>query len=115
MNEYRWEFSHIGQGHYILASDMDDAIQMAVAEAREINLGNHITIQKFKPTKGPKKTIYFDKRPSEFIGTVRGQAKYVKTEIEDEYGRWNQSYAIRDGYWVIHEGRRHHIYKEVKK
>lgn len=45
------------------------------------------------------------------INTVAGVATYVKTETEDKYGRWNDDYWTRDGYYVIHDGKRHHIYK----
>jgi hypothetical protein len=45
-----------------------------------------------------------------YIDVVGGRAKFVKTEIEDSLGRWNDNYYIRDGYWVIHEGKRHHVY-----
>jgi len=45
------------------------------------------------------------------IDTVAGVATYVKTEVEDRYGRWNDDYWTRDGYYVIHEGKRHHVYK----
>lgn len=48
-----------------------------------------------------------------YINTVSGRARYVKTEVEDDYGNWNNRYSTNSGYWVIHEGRRHHIY-EVK-
>lgn len=45
------------------------------------------------------------------INTGAGIAEFVKTEKEDKYGRWNDNYWIRDGYWVIHEGKKHHVYK----
>jgi len=45
------------------------------------------------------------------IQTVQGQARYVRTEVEDKSGRWNDDYATRDGYYVIHEGNKHHVYK----
>ena len=45
------------------------------------------------------------------IGTAAGEAFYVKTEVEDKHGRWNDDYYTRDGYWVIHEGKKHHVYK----
>lgn len=47
------------------------------------------------------------------IGTAAGDAYFVKTEVEDKYGRWNDDYKINDGYWVVHEGNKHHIYKVV--
>ena len=45
------------------------------------------------------------------IGTAAGTAHYIGTEIESPSGRWNDSYQTRDGYWVIHEGHKHHVYK----
>ncbi len=45
------------------------------------------------------------------IGTVAGTAKYIGTETEDKNGKWNDSYATKDGYWVIHSGEQHHVYK----
>lgn len=45
------------------------------------------------------------------INTVAGKAYYETTEVEDEHGNWNQRYATRDGYWVIHDGKKHHVYK----
>jgi len=50
------------------------------------------------------------KAPSS-IDTVAGKAFFIKTEVEDESGRWHDDYWTRDGYYVIHEGRRHHVYK----
>lgn len=46
-----------------------------------------------------------------FIDTIAGRAYYVRTEIEDEHGKWYDNYWTRDGYWVIHEGKNHHVYK----
>jgi len=45
------------------------------------------------------------------IQTVAGPAHYVKTEIADKNGRWNDDYYTKDGYWVVHKGIRHHVYK----
>ena len=45
------------------------------------------------------------------IGMAGGTAYYVHTEIEDKYGRWNTSWRTRDGYWVIHRGKYHDVYK----
>jgi hypothetical protein len=47
------------------------------------------------------------------IRTVRGLASYVGTEVEDKFGRWNQDYFTRDGFWLIHEGKKHHIYQVI--
>lgn len=45
------------------------------------------------------------------IRTADGQKEYFGTEIEDESGDWDDSYAISDGFWVIHNGRYHDIYR----
>jgi hypothetical protein len=50
-------------------------------------------------------------KPAPSIGTVAGEAFFVRTEVENADGRWNDSYATRDGYWVIHDGKYHHVYK----
>jgi len=50
----------------------------------------------------------------EKIKTIDGTAHYIGTEIENKQGRWNQSYATRNGYWVIHDGDYHHIYKVTR-
>ena len=46
------------------------------------------------------------------INVIGGTAKYVCTEIEDKFGRWNDNYYTRDGYYVIHNGNEHHVYKK---
>ena len=48
------------------------------------------------------------------ISTASGEAYYIGTEIEDKNGNWNDNYYIKDGYWVIHQGDRHHVYKSKK-
>lgn len=53
---------------------------------------------------GVKKTIY----------TVMGIAHYQHSEIDDEYGNWNDNWRINDGYWVTHESNKHHIYKIIE-
>jgi len=45
------------------------------------------------------------------IDTIRGRAYYKGTEIEDEEGNWNDSYSTNQGYYVIHKGTKHHVYK----
>lgn len=49
--------------------------------------------------------------PTKTIRTVAGKAKFVKTEVEDAQGNWNNNYWSYDGYYVIHEGKKHHVYK----
>jgi hypothetical protein len=45
------------------------------------------------------------------ISTAKGPAEYIGTEVEDSNGRWNDNYNVRDGFWVLHEGEKHHVYK----
>lgn len=49
------------------------------------------------------------------IETVQGTATFVKTEFEDADGKWNDSYFTYNGYYVIHQGFRHHVYLVGKK
>jgi len=51
------------------------------------------------------------KKPKAYIDTIRGKAYFVKTEKENKQGRWNDSYETVAGYFVIHEGTLHHVYK----
>ena len=38
-------------------------------------------------------------------------ARYLRTETEDENGNWdNSNLTAFDGYAVIHEGNKHHVY-----
>jgi hypothetical protein len=48
-----------------------------------------------------------------FISTVAGRAKLYKIETEDALGRWNQSWRTSDGFWVVHVGKKHYVYKVV--
>ena len=50
------------------------------------------------------------KRVKKTINTMFGKAKYIGTEIEDKYGRWDDSYLMKEGYFVIHKGKHHHVY-----
>ena len=50
----------------------------------------------------------------ETIRVAGGTAKYVLTETEDKYGSWNDNWNIADGYWLIHEGIDHHVYKKAQ-
>ena len=45
------------------------------------------------------------------INTCQGIAQFIRTEVEDKDGKWNDNYYTRDGYYVIHEGKKHHVYK----
>lgn len=51
------------------------------------------------------------RHPVATINTVAGIAHFVKTEVENEQGRWNDNYATRDGYWVTHHGKYHDVYR----
>lgn len=44
------------------------------------------------------------------IDTADGRKRYYGTEIEDKRGDWDDQYAIRDEFWVVHKGKYHHIY-----
>ena len=43
------------------------------------------------------------------IQTVAGTATFVKTLSDKEL--WAGDYSTRNGYWVIHRGADHHVYK----
>lgn len=53
--------------------------------------------------------------PKSSINTAAGPAYYLRTERENADGRWNDRYAINDGYWVIHDGPEHHVYTTSKR
>jgi len=60
-------------------------------------------------TKAVDETYRYGAKPT--IQTADGEKKYFKTEFEDDNGKWKDNYSIKDGFWVIHDGKRHHIYK----
>ena len=43
------------------------------------------------------------------IQTVAGNATYVTTLSDKEL--WAGDYSTKNGYWVIHRGSQHHVYK----
>lgn len=45
------------------------------------------------------------------IDTMHGKAKYVRTEFEDAEGNFYDDYFSSDGYYLIHDGNKHHVYK----
>jgi len=46
------------------------------------------------------------------IQTIQGEAEFVRTDIEDINERWEgMNLSIKDGFWIIHNGKEHHIYK----
>jgi hypothetical protein len=51
-------------------------------------------------------------RPKKSIDVLGGKAHFSHTEIEDEAGHWNDNWFTSRGEWVIHEGRKHHVYKQ---
>ena len=56
-----------------------------------------------------------EEAPQPTINVAGGEAKFVKTEVEDSQGNWNDNYNVRDGYYVIHQGAKHHVYKLMKE
>ncbi len=44
------------------------------------------------------------------ILTATGVKEYIGTEVEDKNGKWDDSYSIEDGYYVIHDDKYHHVY-----
>jgi hypothetical protein len=48
--------------------------------------------------------------PASSINTANGVAYFLRTEVENANGRWNDSYTTASGYWVIHKGNKHHVY-----
>ncbi len=57
------------------------------------------------------------KEAASYIDTAEGRAKFIKTEVEDKDGKWNDNYQTKDGYYLIHQGDKHHVYKleSIKK
>jgi hypothetical protein len=52
--------------------------------------------------------------PRRTINTIQGVAEFVKTEVEDAFGRFDDSHSTRDGFYLLHEGKKHHVYKVRK-
>jgi len=52
-------------------------------------------------------------KAKKIINTTDGKAKYLHTEVESRDGSWDDSYTTDDGYYVIHDGKYHHVYKAV--
>jgi len=68
----------------------------------EVNYGGVLKSGK-KPNRPPG-----DTKP--FIRTAMGIAFYSHTETEDEYGNWNDRWQTIRGEFVIHDGKKHHVY-----
>lgn len=47
--EYRWEYIHIGQGHYFLAKNDEEALRLAASEAYVRRLDDAIRVEGWKP------------------------------------------------------------------
>ena len=45
------------------------------------------------------------------IVTPAGEAKYLHTELEDQFGNWDNVYPEKDGYYIIHRKVEHEIYR----
>lgn len=50
-----------------------------------------------------------------YIDTIRGRAYFVKTFTEDKHGNWDDHWSTIAGEFVIHEGKKHHVYKIGRK
>ena len=50
-------------------------------------------------------------KPKEYIDTIRGKAYFIKTITEDKNGNWDDHWSTIAGEFVIHEGKKHHVYK----
>ena len=45
------------------------------------------------------------------IQTASGKAMFVETVVEDANGKWNDNWNVRDGFYVIHRGTEHDVYR----
>lgn len=74
--------------------------------------GTNVTDHNRKIEKIPERETYKKPycEPSPTIQTVAGIAKLVRTEYDTD-GHWKGNYNTKDGYWVVHDGSRHHIYQ----
>jgi len=53
--------------------------------------------------------------PKPYIDTFMGKAYYHKTCIENKYGNWDDHWYTGAGEFVIHEGKKHHVYIVKRK
>lgn len=90
-NEFRWEYLPIGQGHYFLASSIQEAINVARGNAQK----DVVVVQQWKPTRGRK---YFIK-PSIMLNW--GFADIVRYYQQQGYDSTLISNALRDAIDVI--------------
>jgi len=101
-------------------SNKDDGVYSVTVAARSLEeatrKGRRRLEEKY-PEHGEDYTFYEEQglprsiKPTASIQTSAGEAFFVKTEHENETGRWNDDYWTRDGYYVIHRGKQHHVYK----
>lgn len=55
------------------------------------------------------------KKVKDSISTASGKAFFVRTEKEDSQGKWNDNYKVKDGFYLIHDGNLHHVYRVPQK
>jgi len=48
------------------------------------------------------------------IQTLEGVADFVRTEVERS-DRWNDNYYTRDGFYVVHRGEEHDVYRARRR
>jgi hypothetical protein len=68
--------------------------------------------------RGFNKHLQNKQEPENYISVAGGKAHYIKTEVEDSRGKWDDNYFTKDGYYVLHKGKKHHVYKlkeEIKE
>lgn len=58
-----------------------------------------------------KQTKKLPEMANKTINTMIGLAIYICTEFEDENGNFNDDYYTSSGYFLIHQGDKHHVYK----
>lgn len=57
-------------------------------------------------------TLKEDTMPKKTIRVAGGIADFSHTEIENEAGRWDDHWQTKHGEYVIHKGKKHHVYKQ---
>jgi len=53
----------------------------------------------------------FSFKVKDSIRTASGEAHYIGTHKENSQGRFPDWYTTTMGYWLIHDGEYHHVYK----
>jgi len=59
------------------------------------------------------KTVKISEMKGKTINTISGEALYYCTEIEDKNEKWNDDYSTTQGFYVIHRGDKHHVYRVI--